>query len=74
MYLMSQRGLMGGGYNKTCHIKNDDSAQPFTLGHSTISNPMPISYRFAYDSVTIPVTYINFAPQGIEKEFICIEE
>ena len=74
MYLMSQRGEQGGGYEQTCHSKNEDNAQPVIINHSLREKKMRIGLRFAYDVVTYPVTYINFVPYVIEKEFQCVKE
>lgn len=74
MYLMSQRGEQGGGYEQTCHSKNEDNAQPVIINHSLREKKMRIGLRFAYDEVRYPVTYINFAPYVIEKEFQCVKE
>lgn len=74
MYLMSQRGSLGGGYENTCHYEDRNAATPFTIKHSTIYNPLPIRIRYPYDSVTYPVLYLLFTPFEIEKEFPCVNE
>lgn len=74
MYIMSQRGEQGGGYEQTCHYVKNEVAQPVIIGHSIINNPMPIGPRFSYDEVTYPVTYIHFDPYEFDKEFQCIKE
>ena len=71
---MSQRGEQGGGYDQTCHSRNDVEAQPVTIKHAVEYKPLHIGLRFAYDDVTYPVTYINFYPYELEKEFQCVIE
>ena len=73
MYLMTQRGAQGGGYNQTCHNYNDDSALPVTLKHSTLAHDMPIQIRYEYDSVTYPLTLIQLKNIETEKQFPCIK-
>ena len=73
MYLLSQRGEQGGGYEQSCHKIENDDALPLTLGHSIEFNPMNIKIRYAYDDVTYPVTYIYFNPQAVNKAFQCIK-
>ncbi len=72
MYLLSQRGEQGGGYDQTCHYTVDETATPITIEHSVEFNPMNIKKRYPYDDVTYPVTFINFSPQVITKDFPCI--
>lgn len=74
MYIMSQRGEQGGGYEKTCHSKNDDAAFPVNISHTINEKILHIKKRYAYDDVTYPVAFIHFTPYDIEKEFICIEK
>lgn len=74
MYIMSQRGESGGGYEKTCHYKDDDAAFPVTINHTVESKELNIQLRFPYDEVTYPVTYIHFDPYEFDKEFQCIKE
>ena len=74
VYLMSQRGEQGGGYEQTCHSRNYDEAQPVTIKHAVENKRLRIGLRFAYDDVTYPVTYINFYPYELEKEFQCVME
>ena len=74
VYLMSQRGEQGGGYEQTCHSRNYDEAQPVTINHAVENKRLRIGLRFAYDDVTYPVTYINFYPYELEKEFQCVKE
>lgn len=71
MYLMNQRGEIGGGFGLTCHSKNTDKAQPATVNHVNKTKHMGIKYRFHYDSVSYPVLYIQFNPIDINKEIIC---
>ncbi len=33
-----------------------------------------IKYRYAYDDVTYPVTYIPFDPRDIDKEMVCVKQ
>ena len=73
LYLMSQR-VSSSGNGQTCHSISPDRAQPVTIGHTSIENKMPIRCRYAYDSITYPVTYIHFFPQEIEKTFSCVKE
>ena len=73
MYLMSQRGEQGGGYDKTCHSTIDESAQPVTIEHAIREKYLRIGLRFPYDVVTYPVTYINFVPYVVDKEFQCVK-
>lgn len=74
LYLMSQRGENGGGYEQTCHKENDVEAQPATVQHQLIENRMRIKVRFPYNEVTYPVTFIPLIDEEIEKEFPCIKE
>ncbi len=72
MYLMSQRGEQGGGYDETCHSTFDKYADPVTIEHSVCEKPLRIGLRFPYDEVRYPVTYINFVPYVVDKEFQCV--
>lgn len=74
LYLMSQRGALGGGYKQTCHKENDILAKSTTIEHRILNNPMPIRVRFPYDNVTYPVLFIPIIDNEIEKEFPCIKE
>ena len=74
LYLMSQRGENGGGYEQSCHKENDVEAQPITVEHQLIENQLRIIHRFPYDEVTYPVTYIPLIDNEIEKEFPCVKE
>ena len=74
LYLMSQRGALGGGDKETCHKENDVLAKPATIEHRILNNPMPIVVRFPYNSVLYPVTFIPLIDEEIEKEFPCIKE
>ena len=71
MYLMSQRGEQGGGYDETCHSTKEKDAQPVTIEHSVCEKRLRIGLRFPYDEVRYPVTYINFVPYVVDKEFQC---
>ena len=74
MSLMTQRGKMGGGYGQTCHLKKTDYANPAVVDHVSRFKPMNIKYRYAYDNVTYPVTYIPFDPSDIDKEMVCVKQ
>ena len=47
---------------------------PGTIKHAVENKRLRIGLRFAYDDVTYPVTYINFYPYELEKEFQCVME
>lgn len=74
VYLMSQRGEQGGGYEQTCHSENYDAALPATINHTVEYKQLHIQIRFPYDEVAHPVIYINFIPYELEKEFQCVKE
>lgn len=74
MFLMTQRGEQGGGYNKPCHEKNTWKAQPITIDHDIDEKNMNIQIRYPYDYERYPVTYINFNPQSIDKNYNCVND
>ncbi|MBQ6955681.1 MAG: hypothetical protein IJP80_03600 [Bacteroidales bacterium] len=74
MFLMSQRGQNGGGYNKTCHERNDNWSQPVMMEHTDKLKYLRIRIRYGYDNERYPVTYINFTPQNVEKNFNCVKD
>lgn len=73
MYLMSQRGFIGGGYEQTCHYNNNIIANPVIINHNVTMIELPIIKRFPYDEISYPVTYVHFTPYELNKEYICIK-
>lgn len=71
MFLLSQRGEQGGGLSTSCLDNNDEMARPVTVDNRDMLKYLRIQYRFSYDTVAYPVSYINFNPHDVYKTTAC---
>ena len=73
LYLMTQRGSIGGGDNTSCHNTNKQNAFQVSIDHDIVEERMRIAFRYPHNNERYPVSYISFLPYEIEKVFHCQE-
>lgn len=73
LFLMTQRGQQGNGYSHTCHLTINTVANNIKLENTIQENQLRIGIRFPYNTDEYPVTFINFNPHEIGKEFQCVK-